>query len=186
MAISENNVVTYGLKGKIGDLLVFRKQNGKTVVSKIPAKSSVPPSVLQIAVKERFKLASKFAQQAMLDVSLAPIYKTLSKKGQSAFNVAFADFYLPPTVSNPIGVYNGVVGTTLSVKAIDNYEVTEVSLIITEADGTLIEQGLATLQIDGVNWAYTCSSTFANPTGCILLWTAKDLAGNLSLLEITV
>ena len=106
MAISENNVVTYGLKGKIGDLLVFRKQNGKTVVSKVPAKSSVPPSVLQIAVKERFKLASKFAQQAMLDISLAAIYKALAKKGQSAFNVAFADFYLPPTVSNPIGVYN--------------------------------------------------------------------------------
>ena len=38
MAKSENNVLTHGMSGKIGDLLVFRNVNGKTIVSKAPAK----------------------------------------------------------------------------------------------------------------------------------------------------
>ena len=38
MAKSENNIITHGLSGKIGDLLVFKQVNGKTIVSKVPKK----------------------------------------------------------------------------------------------------------------------------------------------------
>jgi hypothetical protein len=36
MAKQKGNVVTYGLSGKIGDLLVFRQKDDQTIVSKIP------------------------------------------------------------------------------------------------------------------------------------------------------
>ena len=36
MAKQTNNVVTHGLSGKVGDLLVFRQRAGKTVVGKAP------------------------------------------------------------------------------------------------------------------------------------------------------
>lgn len=36
MAESKNNIVTHGLSGKVGDLLVFSQRNGKTIVSKAP------------------------------------------------------------------------------------------------------------------------------------------------------
>jgi hypothetical protein len=42
MAKQERNVVTYGLSGKIGDLLVFRQRDGKTIVSKVPQMSKAP------------------------------------------------------------------------------------------------------------------------------------------------
>lgn len=186
MAVSHNNVVTFGLSGKIGDLLVFRKQNGKTIVGKVPAKSSTPPTVLQIEVKDRFKLASKFAKQAIQDSDLLTYYRAVAKKGQRPFNAAFADFFIPPTVSNPTGVYNGQAGTVLGIRAMDNYEVKEVKLVITQADDTLIEQGDAVLQINGVDWAFTCTTSFATPAGCKLIWTAIDWAENAALLELEV
>ena len=40
MAKSVNNIITHGLTGKIGDLLVFRQVDGKTVVSKVPRKTT--------------------------------------------------------------------------------------------------------------------------------------------------
>jgi hypothetical protein len=39
MAKQEGNVVTHGLSGKIGDLLLFRQVGGKTIVSEIPEQS---------------------------------------------------------------------------------------------------------------------------------------------------
>ena len=40
MAKSVNNIITHGLSGKIGDLLVFKQVDGKTIVSKAPRKSN--------------------------------------------------------------------------------------------------------------------------------------------------
>jgi hypothetical protein len=186
MAISQRNVITHGLSGKIGDLLVFRNQNGKTIVGKVPVRSTVAPTAKQEAVKDRFKLASKFAKQAMLDDTLLSFYRAASKKGQRPFNAAFSDFFVAPTISNPIGVYAGQIGDLLSVNAIDNFEVKEVTLQIYQADGTLIEQGNALLQIDGVKWSYTVKSNFASLAGCKLLWSAADWAGNATELEIEI
>ena len=186
MALSDNNVVTHGLKGKLGDLLIFKKVNGKTIVSKIPTKSSVAPTLAQEVVKGRFRLASKFAKQAILDPTLLATYKRLAKKGQKPFNVAFSDFFLAPELSNPQGVYDGILGTELMVNAVDNYEVAEVLITIAEADGTLIEQGVATMTMSGVDFTYSCATAFATPSGCKITWSAKDYAGNKTALEIVV
>lgn len=183
MAISQNNVVTFGLSGKVGDLLVFRKMNGKTIVSKVPVKSNIPPSFLQAEVKNRFKLASKFAKQAMQDPVLEAYYRAISKKGQRPFNAAFADFFIAPEVSNPTGNYDGLMGTTLSIMAVDNYEVKTVTIEIRKADDSLVEQGTANLTADGVTWDYTCQTTNAAPSGCKLLWTACDWAGNQTTVQ---
>ncbi|MRX46321.1 hypothetical protein [Pedobacter puniceum] len=186
MAISQNNVITHGLTGKIGDLLVFKRQFGKTVVTKIPAKTTIAPTSNQTEVKDRFTLASKFAKQVLQDPVLSLQYTTMAKKGQRVYNAAFADYFVAPSLSDPRGVYDGGVGTQLVIKAIDNYEVKEVQLAIYDSTGDLVEEGNATLLISGVDWQFTCTTAFANPTGCKLLWSATDWAGNTTELEITV
>lgn len=186
MAISEQNVITYGLKGKVGDLLVFRKQNGKTVVSKMPAKSSVPPTQLQKDVNTRFRLASKFAKQALLDPTLAAKYLQMAKKGQKPFNAAFSDFFSLPELSNSAGIYDGQINTVLSVDATDNYDLKSVKVQIMDANDALIEQGEAIMQFNGVTFNYTCTVSNANATGCKWVFTASDWAGNHSILEEVV
>jgi hypothetical protein len=66
MAKSQKNVVTYGLSGKIGDLLVFRQVDGKTIVSKIPKQSK---TVLEKQQKQRnrFQQATIYAKSALGD-----------------------------------------------------------------------------------------------------------------------
>ena len=51
MAKSRNNIVTHGMSGKIGDLLVFRQRFGKTIVGKIPNRTAEATEG-QNAVKE--------------------------------------------------------------------------------------------------------------------------------------
>ena len=185
MAKSINNVVTHGLKGKIGDLLVFKKQNGQTVVSKIPDRSKVVSSAAQTEVKERFKIAAKFAKNAINDAVLSEKYAAYQKNGLTLFNIAMADFLLAPSLSMPQGTYDGQINTLLKVRAVDKYEVSKVSLKITDTNGDLVEEGDASMTFNGLDWEYQTSSTFATPTGCKIQWAAYDLAGNETLLEVT-
>ena len=37
MAKSNNNVITHGLSGKVGDIIVFSQRGGKTIISKAPS-----------------------------------------------------------------------------------------------------------------------------------------------------
>jgi hypothetical protein len=184
MATSSNNVLTHGMSGKVGDLIIFKQQNGKTVVSKIPKKSAKPLTQEQLDVHERFKFASKYAKQAIQYPVLREKYANFVKGSQSVFNVAFADYFTPPTLSDASGIYNGEIGCLLSVKAIDNYEVQSVSLSIYLADETLLEQGEATMSINGVTWEYVCTTSTADFANCTLKWTATDLANNKP--ELTV
>jgi hypothetical protein len=185
MATSSNNVLTHGMSGKVGDLIIFRQQNGKTVVTKLPKKSIKPLTQEQLDVHERFKLSSKYAKQAIADPVLRAKYATFIRGSQSVFNVAFADYFTPPTLSDASGIYNGEIGCLLSVKAIDNYEVQSVSLSIYLADETLLEQGEATMSIDGVTWEYVCITSTAEFATCTLKWSATDLANNTTVLDVT-
>jgi hypothetical protein len=64
MAKSKNNVLTYGLSGKIGDLLVFRQRDGITIVSKMPEQQKTV-SAKQKANRERFQQAAIYAKIAV-------------------------------------------------------------------------------------------------------------------------
>jgi hypothetical protein len=63
MAKSENNIVTHGLSGKIGDLLVFRQIGGKTIVSNAPRKSN-SESESQKEHRRKFQRAVMYAKAA--------------------------------------------------------------------------------------------------------------------------
>ncbi len=62
MAKSSNNVVTHGLSGKIGDLLVFSQRDGKTIVSNKPRKSN-KVSEGQKEQRKKFQRAQCFMQR---------------------------------------------------------------------------------------------------------------------------
>jgi hypothetical protein len=49
---------------------------------------------------------------------------------------------------------------------------------IEKSDGTLIEEGNAAIQPDGLNWQYTTTTANGNNAGNKLLITATDLPGH--------
>ena len=86
MAKQKNNVVTYGLSGKIGDLLVFRQVAGKTVVAKMPQQSG-KVSDKQKEHRKRFQQAVIYAKTAMSSPETGEQYRAGAKKGQVPISI---------------------------------------------------------------------------------------------------
>jgi len=100
MAKQTNNVVTHGLSGKVGDLLVFSQRGGKTVVGKVPQKRK-SDTEQQKEHRRKFQRAVLYAKSALADPELREAYGKSAKTGQNGYNVAVADFFnAPDTVEN--------------------------------------------------------------------------------------
>ena len=187
MSKSSNSVVMHGHQGMVGDMLVFKQVNGKTVVSQRPRKSNKPPTEGQLQRQERFLEASIYAKNAGNNPALKLIYEALAGGGKTAYNVAMADFLKFPVLSKAITEeYTGAVGEQIRVRAIDVVRVQSVGVSISAADETLIEQGEAILSLNGLDWEYT--TTQLNPIliGCKIRFVATDIPGNTATLEVTI
>lgn len=185
MSQSKNNVVTYGLSGMVGGMLVFKQVNGKTVVAQRPRKSNKEPTLSQLERQQKFKDAANFAKGIIKDPVYGSLYDALAGAGLSAYNVAFADFFKPPILSKAvITSYNGVIGNKIKVQVTDNVKVLSVSVSIFDANDLPIETGMATQMPNNFDWEYIVSEN--NPTliGTKFRFEAIDIPENISFLEV--
>jgi len=179
MARQTNNVVTYGLHGKIGDLLVFRQRNGKTFVSKVP-KMPTTSSKKQKEHRKRFQQAVLYAKSAIANPETKALYEQGAKEGQRSFNVAVADFFNAPDIEHvDLSGYTGKVGDVIRILASDDLIVKAVSICITNADGSIVEEGDA-LPGAGHEWTYVATQPNDSLAGDKIVITASDLPGNIT------
>ncbi|MFJ1430081.1 hypothetical protein ACILE2_04660 [Capnocytophaga canimorsus] len=80
MAQSKNNIVTHGLSGKVGDILVFSQRNGKTIVSKAPKKRKGEDSEKQKQQQAKFQQAVLYGKAVLADDNQKALYETTGKK----------------------------------------------------------------------------------------------------------
>ncbi len=185
MARSKFNVLTHGLSGLVGDMIVFRQRANKTIVCGKPRPSSKAPTASSLAIRERFKRASQYATSAMANAILKAEYLLTAKLGQSAFNKAFSDYQKAPEIYQDIDLetYTGVIGETIVVSAMDDFRVVGVHVKVAAAGGTTIEQGQAVQSPNGLDWVYTFTAENSEVAGSKLIITATDLPGNTTVLE---
>lgn len=177
MSQSKNNIVTEGLSGKVYQL-VFRQWFGRTVVAKRPRKLNTATSN-QLSVRESFKNAAIYAKAAITDAALKLAYKAKAKPGQSAYNIALADFFSPPEIGEiDSSGYNGQVGSTLIAQVTDDFKVKSVKVRIEKSNGSLLEEGDASPLPDGLNWMYVSTTANATTSGSTVSFTATDLPGH--------
>lgn len=74
--------------------------------------------------------------------------------------------------------YTGQIGDTIKIRVMDDFAVTSVKVIIENSDGSLVEQGNATLQ--GIDWVYTATATNPDLNGDKIIIQATDTPANLS------
>jgi hypothetical protein len=185
MAKQTRNVVTHGLSGKIGDLLVFRQVKGKTIVSNVPNHSQ-KVSDKQEAHRLRFQQAVIYAQAALASPTTGAVYQTAAKNGRQPFNVAVADFFNAPDVNHiDLKDYSGSVGDTITVSVSDDVSVQSVEVAIYHADGSLVESGAAVNKL-GSLWVYTVTQDNTQTAGNKIIITASDLPGNIRQKETIV
>ncbi|MFC5283503.1 hypothetical protein [Pedobacter alpinus] len=189
MAESKDNVVTYGLRGLVGKMLVFKRRGDRTFVSSRPSldKNRIATAA-QLAIQEKFKLAIIYAKGAIIDPVLKADYELSATGNQSAFNRAFMDAQAAPEFIGQATTngYLGVVGDVVSAKVIDDFRVVEVKVVIEADNGDLIEEGNAILSADQVKWNYTTSIANSQVTGTKIIFKAYDLPGNETVLETVI
>lgn len=185
MAKSNNNIVTHGLSGRI-DELVFRQRFGQTVVTRNP-RVSREPSNAQLSLRSRFRQAAAYAKAAVSDAATKLFYGSKAKEGQSAYNVALADFFNTPEIGEiDTSAYNGSTGSRIMVPVTDGGKVVSVKVKIQKSDGTLIEEGAALQQSNGLYWMYYASALNNSLSGSIISVSATDLPNHSSLKQITI
>ena len=177
MSQSKNNIVTKGLSGKVYQL-VFKQWFGRTVVAKRPRKFSTVTSN-QLNIRETFKNAAAYAKAAITDAALKLAYKAKAKPGQTAYNMAVADFFTLPEIGEiDSSGYNGQAGSTLIAPVTDDFKVKTVKVRIEKANGSLLEEGDASLLPDGLNWMYVSTVANGTVTGTKVSFTATDMPGH--------
>ena len=92
MAIVKNNVIIEGVSGKIGNH-VFKQVRGKTIICN-PAPKPQKQSEPQKETRDRFRKASEWAKNILLDADQKTYYLKKAKKLKlpNAYTAAIADY----------------------------------------------------------------------------------------------
>jgi hypothetical protein len=191
MARIKDNLLVRGASGNVGKQFVYRKRGNETFITRMPATDkNAKPTEQQEKVRDLFASAAMYATGAIADPKIKELYQKKAKagSGKTAYNVAFRDYLKAPVVKGiDTEKYKGTAGSTIVVKAKDDFRVAEVTVSIRTAAGVLVEEGIAILNpIDRNEWVYTATQNNAALTGSVIQATAKDLPGNKGILEITV
>lgn len=180
MAKVRNNIVMKGLSGSLGDQLVLKQDKaGRTIVS---VKPSFDPNHTftdaQKQVQENFRDATTYAKGAKTQEEYVD---KANKTAQSAYNVAVADWFHAPEIKEiNVEGWHGEVGEVIRIQAVDDVQVTQVNVVITDNTGAVLEQGAA-VRAEGAWWNYTTTATASNNPRIMV--TARDLPGNVAQLN---
>jgi hypothetical protein len=181
MAKQKGNVVTHGTSGKVGNLLVFRQTAGGTVVQSVPRMSG-KVSEAQLAHRRKFQRAVLYSRSIASDPALEAAYAAKAKPGQEARHVAVADFFHAPDIDViDVSAYHGQPGDVIRIEVTDDFAVREVKVVITNADGSPVEEGYAQQEAVGYEWTYKATATNNSPDGDRIEIYASDTPGNISL-----
>jgi hypothetical protein len=185
MAESKNNVLTHGLSGKVGGIMVFRQIRGKTFVSTVPEKSD-EVSEKQKVQRRRFRNATIYGKSALEIPECKEIYEAAAaKKGRTPFIAAVADFLNAPEIELiDLSDYAGQQGDIIKIEAYDDTLVKEVHVSIINADGSTVEEGQAVPDASGNVWTYTAQQNNDDLGGNKIVVSVSDLPGNVTTEEV--
>lgn len=187
MAESKNNIVTHGLSGLVGDMLVFRNRAGKTIVSAKPKERTGELSEAQKQHLALFQEAVLYGKSVMADENLKAEYKAAAPEGASAYNVAVGDFMNAPNIKTVnVSNYTGKPGETIEMEVTDDFRVAAVKVAIYNPDGSIVEQGDAVQQTNELKWIYTTTETNDSLSGDKIVIRAFDLPGNMTEEDKTI
>ncbi|GAA3945928.1 hypothetical protein GO495_29210 [Chitinophaga oryziterrae] len=187
MAKTKNNIFMTGLSGTVGRQMTLTQKKGDTIVGKKRGASSIPATENQLDIQDRFKISSKYALAAISNPVTKAAYAAAAKNNQTAYNVALADAFKAPEIKSiNTTAYHGQPGDTITIRAVDDFKVVTVQVIITTAAGAFVELGNAVLTENGLDWKYTATSLNNATAGSKVQVTAKDLPANETVREAIV
>ena len=177
MAKVKLNPVLQRLRGKVGDL-VFKRYNDGVILASKPELTDNPPTAGQVAQRRQFKLATLYGRTVLADPVQKTVYEATAKaKGIPVFALAVGDFLNAPTVDEiDLSGYTGKAGETIRITASDDFAVMGVVVSINDAGGKVLENGPAAAQNGAWSYTTTTSLTAGQPVSIVV--TATDRPGH--------
>jgi len=183
----KSNILLDGVSGKVGDVLVFRQMRGKTILAKAPDMSRQILSPAQKTHLNKFQLAKEYARKQTADPEAKAAYQRRACGNKAAYHVAIGDYMNSPKIEEiDASAYHGRVGDILKIRATDDFQVTRVQVRILEPNGSLIEDGEATLHANVTNWIYTVKVASGCIVGQRIQVAVKDRPGNVAKAEVVI
>ena len=104
-----------------------------------------------------------------------------------AFCLTVADFFNAPSVDEvDLSGYSGQPGDLIVIRASDDFEVADVGVVLSQADGSPIEKGAAVeTPAHSSRWVYTASVEVETGTTVQVMVTAMDRPGNRTVKTAT-
>jgi hypothetical protein len=184
MAKVGKNIVTTGMTGKMGDLIVFRISGGQTIVATKPVKSHVELTKPQKQQQRKFQHAVLYGKSIFSNPALKAQYQAKANENQSAYNVAVADFLNAPDIDEiNVSKYTGQAGSTILITVTDDFMVTGVQVEIYTGEGELVEMGDAIQDANHSDWLFTATANNGSISGDKIVIKATDLPGNITQME---
>jgi len=179
--MSKQSKLTKSYSGIFGNQFRIRNKGANTIVTIVPKKPKIAPTPKQVAVRERLKIASRYAQTARSQPALFAEYAARANKKRSAFHQAMYDFLHPPFINKiDASGYHGNPGDKVKVTAGDDFKLESVSLKLSGPDGCIIEEGPCALNNQTMSYEYNATVRVSNLTGVTICASARDLPGNLT------
>ena len=187
MAKVDGNDLTLGLRGKFGDQFVFRKSGKMTVATKRSAPTGAPTEK-QLRQRERFRRATLYAKQSMLNPELKADYQAISSAANmGAFAAAVHDYLKPIAISDIVlNGYNGQADWPIGIVVNDVLKVKTLKVTITDVSGSILESGEATRSGSSSGHTYVTTVPIPDVSGVTIRVEAKDRPGNSTSSEVTL
>ncbi|WP_440135459.1 hypothetical protein [Chitinophaga sancti] len=176
MAIVVDNLLLKLVRGSLGDEITIYERNGQIIMAKKRGPSRKKPTKNQLEARYKMKVAAAYAKMMLEDPELKAYYKSKAGPGQNAWNMAIKDAYNSPEIQ-----HIQFEDTTVIVTAKNDFRVADVTVMIIDGAGAILERGKAALSRNGADWHYKALSL---PPGSTIRAIAEDLPGNTSIKEL--
>ncbi|HNY01125.1 MAG TPA: hypothetical protein PKG48_00990 [Bacteroidales bacterium] len=187
MSSTTENFLTKTYRGKFGKQMVFRNRGDVSILAKPPRKTKKVPTAAQLEIRRKFKLAARWAKEAMQDPDKFALYSAKASGMMTPYVVAMSDYLKPPVVHriDPED-YQGSAGDRILVIASDYTRITGLTLKISDAAGNVIEEGPCEEASNLDHWAYTATQDVSSLSGLVISATATDVPGHTGTLSKTL
>ncbi|UYQ95782.1 hypothetical protein MKQ68_11780 [Chitinophaga horti] len=172
------NAISSGATGMFGKQVVRYFRHGREIIAKAPCKRPGRGTPGQERTRANFQQATDWSKKVRSARGLTTIYEAFVGGGKNIHNLAIADYLMAPEVHD-LFVKDGII----RVKATDNLQVASVCVCVYDANGYLLEEGMAVNE-GGDEWVY--KPVLALQPGCDIVVIARDLPGNECRYEIAL
>ena len=182
-------IIEKSVNGAMGKEMILRENGEDGILANSPTVDpNRVPTKKQEDQQEKFREAAAYGNSVLKNPELKETYESKNLKKKNAFKAATTDFLSDPIVKKiDASDYNGTVGSKIAVKAVDDFNVTQVKVSIYNPAGDLVEEGLAVIEpLLKLKWIYTATQVVAILPGSKIKAVAQDIPGNKGELQITL